>query len=59
MESFIPTSCKKEQVTIRLDIKTLSLIDQISKNNGISRSELINQCVDFALQNMADIDNEA
>jgi len=56
MKNFIPKSYKKEQITIRLDIKTLARLDQISKANELSRSELINQCVDYALENMTDLD---
>lgn len=52
MANFIPKTYKKEQITVRLELETLALIDEISRENGLSRSELINQCVEYALKNM-------
>ena len=52
MPNFIPKTYKKEQITVRLDLELLALIDKISRENGLSRSELINQCVEFAVENI-------
>ena len=54
MKSFIPRQYKREPVTIRMDSKRLAVIDSISVSTGLSRSELINQCIDFAFENMED-----
>lgn len=54
MSNFIPKLYKKEQITVRIDSNNLLRIDEISKRSGISRSEFINQCVIFALENMED-----
>ena len=52
MANFIPKTYKKEQITVRLDMDMIVLIDEISRKNGLSRSELINQCVEYAIENM-------
>lgn len=52
MSNFIPKPYKKENVSIRVEQDKLEKIDQLAYNYGISRSEFINQCVDFAMEHM-------
>lgn len=37
--------------TIRLKFKTLQKIENLSKKNNISVNRLINECIEFALEN--------
>lgn len=53
MSDFIPKSYKKEQTTIRIDAKKMKKIDELANSFNLSRSEFINQCIDFALEHMA------
>ena len=52
MKKFIPQKKEKEIISVRIDAELLSNIDLISANIDISRNELINQCIEFALQNI-------
>ena len=38
--------------TIRLKFKTLQRIERLSKNNNISVNRLLNECIEFALDNL-------
>lgn len=49
MKEFIPTQYKKEQISIRIPEEVLQRIDRMAARAGISRNELINQCIDYAL----------
>ena len=53
MSDFIPKSYKKEQTTIRIDAEKMKKIDELANSFNSSRSEFINQCIDFALEHMA------
>lgn len=53
MSDFIPKSYKKEQTTIRIDAEKMKKIDELANSFNLSRSEFINQCIDFALEHMA------
>ena len=44
----------KEVITIRVPIDTLKTIDQKAGEVDISRNELINQMILFALENMSE-----
>lgn len=50
MAAFIPKQYKREPITIRIDLEKLHTIDTIAATFDISRSEFINQCIDYALQ---------
>lgn len=50
MKEFIPTQYKKEQISIRIPEEVLQRIDRMAAQAGISRNELINQCIDYALE---------
>ena len=52
MANFIPKQYKKEPITIRVTPQKLEEIDRAARNHDMSRSEFINQCIDFALNNM-------
>ena len=52
MSGFIPKQYKKEPITVRIDLKKLENIDKLALTYKISRSEFINQCIDFAMENM-------
>ena len=54
MEFFIPKPYKKEAVTIRLDSRKIEQVDALAARFSLSRSQLINQCVDFALSRYAE-----
>lgn len=38
--------------TIRIKLVTLNKIEELSKNNNISVNRLINECIEFALNNL-------
>ncbi len=52
MSAFIPKPYKKDPITVRLDDQKLETIDHLAYRFGMSRSELINQCIDYALEHM-------
>lgn len=55
---FVPKKMDKEIVSIRLPIQTLEIIDAKAAEIGISRNQFLNQCIEYALSNMADSDDE-
>ncbi len=59
MADFIPKQYKKEQISIRLAFETLETIDKLASEFNISRNELINQCIDYALDHMSDSKKQA
>ena len=52
MTNFIPKQYKKEPITVRIDAEKLKKVDGLAKKYNVSRNEFINQCIDFALENM-------
>lgn len=50
MTCFLPQKPEKEVISIRIKSETLKKIDQIASQTEISRNEMINQCIDFALE---------
>lgn len=52
VKMFVPKKTEKEVISIRIDNKTLSKIDNLAADIDISRNELINQCIEFALLNL-------
>ena len=55
MSVFIPKQYKKEQITIRISAEKLTHIDQLAARINVSRSDFINQCIDFAMENMSEL----
>ncbi len=52
MNNFIPKPYKKEPITIRIDVDRLEEIDLRCAQYGTNRSEFINRCIEFAIENM-------
>ncbi len=52
--AFEPQKTEKEVILIRLTPDLLSLVDQKANEIGISRNELINQCIEYAISNIGE-----
>ena len=52
MEVFSPKKEEKEVISIRLPSKLLKQIDENAAKADLSRNELINQCIVFALNHI-------
>jgi metal-responsive CopG/Arc/MetJ family transcriptional regulator len=52
MVSFTPKKPEKEVISMRICTSMLAELDEKSVQFGISRNELINQCIQFALAHM-------
>jgi len=52
MTKFIPIKSEKIVISIRMENEKINRIDEIASKIDISRNELINQCLDFALENL-------
>ena len=57
LEKFTPRKPEKEVISLRLAISTLEEIDEKAAEIGISRNELINQMIQYALLNMEHREN--
>lgn len=47
-----PLNNDKVVISIRMDISRINEIDKIASKIDISRNELINQCIEYALNNI-------
>lgn len=56
MEKFLPRKPEKEVISMRIAVDMLEQVDAKAAAFGISRNELLNQCVAFALAHMDDTD---
>ncbi len=52
MEKFKPKKTEKEVISIRISSVTLRELDEKAAAAGMSRNELINQMIGYALKNM-------
>ncbi len=52
MIKFQPAKSEKVVISIRIDDYKLEEIDKIASKIDISRNELINQCLDYAINNL-------
>lgn len=52
MSNFVPKQYKKEPITVRIEFEKLKKIDTLASHFGLSRSEFINQCIDYTLEHM-------
>ncbi len=52
MEKFVVRKPEKEVISMRIASDTLQILDDKAADAGISRNELINQMILFALANM-------
>lgn len=50
MPGFIPKKLEKDVISIRIPTELLKKLDERAAETGISRNELINQCITYALQ---------
>ncbi len=58
MPKFIARKPEKEVISLRVDSEMLGDIDSKAAAIGISRNELINQMILYAVSNMADTEEE-
>lgn len=59
MPKFIARKPEKEVISMRISVDTLKEVDSKAAAVGISRNELINQMILFALANMEDTSQDA
>ena len=52
MAKFVARKPEKEVISMRISVEKLAVIDDKAAKIGISRNELINQMIDYALANM-------
>ena len=52
LEKFLPKKKEKEVISMRISAELLAELDTKAAAYDISRNELINQCIQFALENM-------
>lgn len=58
MANFIPKKLEKEVISMRISTDILAKIDNKAAEIGISRNELMNQCITFALDHMEDSEKD-
>jgi len=56
VETFLPKKPEKEVISMRLSLDLLDELDQRAAQFDISRNELINQCIRFALDHMGEME---
>ena len=54
MAKFVAYKPEKEVISMRISTETLKTVDEKASEIGISRNELINQMIQYALDNMDD-----
>lgn len=54
MKKFLPKKPEKEVISVRIDSQLLKTIDIEAAKIDISRNELINQCIEYALDNIGE-----
>ena len=58
MKKFIAHKPEKEVISMRISTEVLKTVDSKAAKIGISRNELINQMIQYALDNMDDQHDE-
>ncbi len=58
MAKFVARKPEKEVISMRISTDILQTIDEKAAKIGISRNELINQMISYALDNMEDSEND-
>ena len=58
MAKFIVRKPEKEVISMRISADTLKLLDDMAAKSDISRNELINQMIVFALEHMEGSEEE-
>lgn len=56
MEKFIAKKPEKEVISMRISTDVLKIVDDKAAQIGISRNELMNQMIQYALDNMDNTD---
>lgn len=59
MAKFVARKPEKEVISLRISVDLLQLIDGKAPSVGISRNELINQMIVYALSNMDESSRES
>ena len=54
MGNFIPKPYSTEQVSIRVDTELLAQVEAAANKYNMSRNAFINECIRYAMANMAD-----
>ena len=54
MEKFVARKPEKEVISMRIPVDVLNLLDSKAAEADISRNELINQMIQYALDNMGE-----
>ncbi len=57
MAKFVARKPEKEVISMRISLDKLKTIDDKAAEIGVSRNEMINQMIDYAMDNMAEDDN--
>ena len=52
LDKFVARKPEKEVISMRISVETLKIVDDKAAEIGISRNELINQMIQYALDNM-------
>ena len=52
MGKFVARKPEKEVISMRISLELLKIVDEKASEAGISRNELINQMIQYALDNM-------
>ncbi|MBQ8247791.1 MAG: hypothetical protein IJZ42_11710 [Lachnospiraceae bacterium] len=55
---FVPRKGDKEVISFRIPKDLLNEIDKIANNNTLSRNEFMVQCLEFAIANIAEENEE-
>ena len=53
----LPNSSEEKTIlkTIRIKVSTLKKIEKLSKNNNLSINRIINECIEYALDNLINV----
>ena len=54
MSNFIPKPYSTEQITIRIRNDILKQVEAAAARYNLSRNAFVNQCIEYALANMAE-----
>ncbi len=58
MAVFVPKKPEKEVISMRISSDLLKKVDETADKIGMSRNELLNQCIVFAMENVYNCDKE-
>lgn len=58
MAKFVARKPEKEVISMRISTDILQTVDEKAAKIGISRNELINQMISYALDNMEESEND-